>query len=181
MPVGCFSHGNDTSHGKRLVQEAQSASLNQNSKGSLMALCSFLRIKTNSLQTEQPHDTQRPLELLFAKARDSKRHLERDFWGSFPTFPASGHGEELQFVHVLLPARLENPGDAEEPEVGDHHLPVVVEDILGLEVLVEDALGVQVSHSLGWNRERKTRQSHKGGTKGRDNTRVSAFPCWEHL
>lgn len=181
MPVGCFSHGNDTSHGKRLVQEAQSASLNQNSKGSLMALCSFLRIKTNSLQTEQPHDTQRPLKLLFAEAGDSKRHLERDFWGSFPTFPALGHGEELQFVHVLLPARLENPGDAEEPEVGDHHLPVVVEDILGLEVLVEDALGVQVSHSLGWNRERKTRQSHKGGTKGRDNTRVSAFPCWEHL
>lgn len=73
------------------------------------------------------------------------------------------HREELQYVHVLLPACLENSGDAEEPEVGDHHLPIVIEDILGLEVLVENALGMQVPHSLGWNRERKTAPGYKKG------------------
>lgn len=118
--------------------------------------------KTSSLQTEQPHHTQRPLELLSAEAGDSKRH----FLGSFPLFPALGHREEVQRVHVLLPARLENPGDAEEPKVGDHHLAVVVEDVLGLEVLVEDALGVQVSHSLGTERgkhPRVTKAAQKDG------------------
>lgn len=33
-------HGNDASHGKKLVQMAQSASLNQNSRGSHVASCS---------------------------------------------------------------------------------------------------------------------------------------------
>lgn len=178
MAAGWFGHGNDASHGKRLVQEAQSASLNQNPRDSHTASCSFLRTKTNPLQTEQPQDTPRPLELLSAEAGDTKRHLERGFLGFFPMFPALGHGEELQCVRVLLPARLENSGDAEEPEVGDHHLPVVIEDILGLEVLVEDALGMQVSHSLGRDRGRKTPQSYKSGTNGRDNAGAGPFP-WD--
>lgn len=154
---GCreFGHGNDAFHGKRLVQE-RFASLNQNSRGLHMASCSFLWIKTNSLQTQQPHDIQRPLERLSAEAGDTKRPLERDFFGFSPHVCSF-------YVHVLLPACLENSGDAEEPEVGDHHLPIVIEDILGLEVLVENTLGMQVSHSLGWNRERKTAPGYKKG------------------
>ena len=46
------------------------------------------------------------------------------------------------------PASLQHPGNAEEPEVCDHHFAVVVEDILGLEVLMQDPLGVEIAHAL---------------------------------
>lgn len=51
-------------------------------------------------------------------------------------------------LYHLVPASLQHPGNAEEPEVCDDHFTVVVEDILRLEVLVKDALGMEVAHAL---------------------------------
>lgn len=51
-------------------------------------------------------------------------------------------------VHHLSPASLQHPRNAEEPKVRDHHFAIVVEDVLGLEVLVKDPLGVEVAHAL---------------------------------
>lgn len=58
----------------------------------------------------------------------------------------------------VLPACLENTRDAEEAEVRDHHLPVVIENIFGLEVLVKDPLGMQVPHPLGQKGEKKKKK-----------------------
>ena len=48
----------------------------------------------------------------------------------------------------LLPASLQHPGNAEEPKVCDDHFAVVIEDILGLEVLVHDAFCMKITHAL---------------------------------
>lgn len=58
----------------------------------------------------------------------------------------------------VLPACLENARDAEEAEVCDHHLPVVIENIFGLEVLVKDPLGMQVPHPLGQKGEKEKKK-----------------------
>lgn len=58
----------------------------------------------------------------------------------------------------VLPACLENARDAEEAEVRDHHLPVVIENIFGLEVLVKDPLGMQVPHPLGQKGEKEKKK-----------------------
>lgn len=72
--------------------------------------------------------------------------------------PGLGTNPGLPLCHVL-PACLENARDAEEAEVRDHHLPVVIENIFGLEVLVKDPLGMQVPHPLGQKGEKnKTKQ-----------------------
>lgn len=78
--------------------------------------------------------------------------------------PGLGTNPGLPLCHVL-PACLENARDAEEAEVRDHHLPVVIENIFGLEVLVKDPLGMQVPHPLGQNGEKKKRTEQEAQTK----------------
>lgn len=53
----------------------------------------------------------------------------------------------MYFVCDLLiaEAKLRN---TEQPEVGDHNLPVLQEDVLRLQILVDDTSRVQVTHSL---------------------------------
>lgn len=67
------------------------------------------------------------------EAADPERHLQRRFLGSLLVFPAQREALEggipVFSRHHVLPARLENSRDAEEAEVCDHHLPVVVENI----------------------------------------------------
>lgn len=64
-----------------------------------------------------------------------------------PPLPMSIKNPSEPFHH-LSPASLQHPGNAEEPKVCDHHFAVVIEDVLGLEVLVKDSLGVEVAHAL---------------------------------
>lgn len=85
----------------------------------------------------------------------SQAHVQKSFWGSFPMPSALGPRVKPGFpLHHILPACLENSRDAEEAKVRDHNLPVVIENIFGLEIFVEDSFGMQVPHALGWRREK---------------------------
>lgn len=54
----------------------------------------------------------------------------------------------------------------EQPEVGDDHFAVVIEDVLGFEILVHNALGMQIPHAL------EDSEPHVRGAEARDHDRV---------
>lgn len=83
----------------------------------------------------QPHDTQRHLVLMSYRGCRPRKSLAEEVFGLPPRVPSSkgtsrawGGTPVFPPCHVS-PARLENSRDAEEAEVCDHHLPVVVENI----------------------------------------------------
>jgi len=103
-------------------------------------------------QSQRTHQV--PLSSCLPRLQSQAR-VQKCFWGFFPMPSALGPGMKPGFpLHHVLPACLENSRDAEEAEVCDHNLPVVIENVFGLEIFVEDPFGMQVPHALRWRREK---------------------------
>lgn len=67
------------------------------------------------------------------------------------------------------PSLSDHARHPEQPEVGDDHFAVVIEDVLGFEILVHDALGMQIPHAL------EDSEPHVRGGETSDNDPMSTW------